>query len=172
MFDYDPVIPSYEIKRIVQSRQVDDSHISGGQFCWPFAMPPLITLNSFSGSSSTAGHRSSKDGVPGRNVEFKFIVTIYRRGRLRVAQTVEFVTFISCREGSLTVYFDFRLTQKILYIPPPDSQKNLSPSIPDCLPRRRPAISSWPQQRLPAVSTKGIIFGKVPVEVGGSSSQA
>ena len=84
VFDRDPIIPSFEAKRILLSHQVDESHISGGKFCWPFAIAPPADSISPLGSSadSSLGHQSSIGHGPVRDLKFQLIVTIYRRGRL------------------------------------------------------------------------------------------
>ena len=73
--------------------------------------------------------------------------------------------------GSLTIYVDFRVKQKIFYVPRPDPSLRASPaqisvSLPgDVAPTPAPSMSSWPQQKLPAVIVRGVIFDKVNVEV-------
>jgi hypothetical protein len=73
--------------------------------------------------------------------------------------------------GSLTIYVEFRVKQKIFYVPQPDPSLRSSPaqmsvSLPgDIAPTLAPPMSSWPQQKLPTVIVRGVIFDKVNVEV-------
>jgi len=61
--------------------------------------------------------------------------------------------------------------QKILYVPRPDPSLRSSPaqisvSLPeDVPPTSAPSMSSWPQQKLPTVIVRGVIFDRVNVEV-------
>jgi hypothetical protein len=61
--------------------------------------------------------------------------------------------------------------QKIFYVPRPDpslrsSPAQISDSLPgDVAPTPAPSMSSWPQQRLPTVIVRGVIFDRVNVEV-------
>jgi|SRR5712671_2967680 len=109
MFDIDPIIPSFETKRVLLSQQVrvDQSHVSNGIFRWPFAIaPPTASVPSSSSSSSVAesshGHQSTNGNSTGSNPRFQLIVTIYRQGRL--TPNVGFVVSISCHESSLIVF--------------------------------------------------------------------
>lgn len=92
VFDSDLNIPSFEAKRILLSHQVDDSHISGGEFCWPFAIaPPADSISPLNPSADPSlGLRSSisRRSVVS-NLRFQLFVTIYRHGRL--ARNVWFV---------------------------------------------------------------------------------
>jgi hypothetical protein len=73
--------------------------------------------------------------------------------------------------GSLTIYVEFRVKQKIFYDPQPDPSLRSSPaqmsvSLPgNIAPTSAPSMSSWPQQKLPTVIVRGVIFDKVNVEV-------
>ncbi|KAF8485988.1 hypothetical protein DFH94DRAFT_163201 [Russula ochroleuca] len=147
VFDSDNIIPSFEVKRVLLSQQVDDSHTSNGYFCWPFALlPPADSIPS-SGSSadSSYGHQSSFSHGTDSDLKFQLIVTISRRGRLNRNVGVK---------------------QKIFYVPPPDhpvlrsSPAQISISLPDTT-----TTSSWTQQRLPPVGMKGLLHGQVYVEV-------
>lgn len=89
MFDSDSIIPSYEARRILlpQQIQADDSNVSGGQFCWPFAIAsPTPSALSSSGSSilpdSSTGRQSSRGHSVGNDPRYELNVTMYRRGRL------------------------------------------------------------------------------------------
>ena len=170
MFDLDPTVPSYEAKRKLLSHQVDNSHISNGQFCWPFSIPSPTTSASSSSASSRASsplrHQSSDCHGTGGDQKFQLIVTIYRRGRLN--SNVVFVVVIPCHERSLTLCFGFRMRQKIHYIHTPDPSMRSSPtpvpaSLP--LPQDLPVIPSWKKQKFPPVLLKGVMFGQAPVEV-------
>ncbi len=173
MFDLDPIIPRFEVKRALSSQQVDESHISGGNFCWPFTItPPTESVSSSSSSAdSTPGHQSSNDHSAGGDVTFQLIVTICRRGRL--TRNVGSVISILYHGGSLTVCFVFRVKQQIFYVPHPDSSPcwwtspaRISISLPgDAAPISTPSMSSWPQQLLPVVRVRGVIFNRVDVEV-------
>jgi hypothetical protein len=75
--------------------------------------------------------------------------------------------------GLLTTYVEFRVKQKIFYVPRPDPSLRSSPvqisvNLPeDVAPTPTPALSmsSWPQQELPTVTVRGVIFDRVNVEV-------
>ena len=166
VFDSDPIIPSFEAKRILLSHQVEDSHISGGRFRWPFAIaPPADSISSFgsSASSSSHGHQSSI----GHDLKFQLIVTIYRRGRL--TRNVGFVVPTFYHENlSLTSCFEFRVKQKIFYVPRPDPTLRSSPGqisvdLPHVTPT--PTTIPWTPQKLPAVLVRGVMFGQVSVQV-------
>jgi hypothetical protein len=166
VFDSDNIIPSFEVKRVLLSQQVDDSHTSNGYFCWPFALlPPADSIPS-SGSSadSSYGHQSSFSHGTDSDLKFQLIVTISRRGRLN--RNVGFVVPILCHDRSFNVCFEFSVKQKIFYVPPPDhpvlrsSPAQISISLPDTT-----TTSSWTQQRLPPVGMKGLLHGQVYVEV-------
>ena len=173
MFDLDPIIPRFEVKRALSSQQVDESHISGGNFCWPFTItPPTESVSSSSSSAdSTPGHQSSNDHSAGGDVTFQLIVTICRRGRL--TRNVGSVISILYHGGSLTVCFVFRVKQQIFYVPHPDSSPcwwtspaRISISLPgDAAPISTPSMSSWPRKELPTVRVRGVIFNRVNIEV-------
>lgn len=166
VFDSDPIIPSFEVKRILLSQQVDESLISDGYLCWPFAIsPPADTIPS-SGSSadSSIGLQSSHSHGTDSDLKFQLIVTISRRRRIN--RNIGFVVPILYRDGSLTICFEFRVKQRILYVPPPDhpvlrsSPVPISINLPDIT-----TIPSWTQQKLPSVVMKGLLHGQVNVEV-------
>ena len=170
VFDSDPIIPSFEAKRILLSHQVEDSHISGGRFRWPFAIaPPADSISSFgsSASSSSHGHQSSIGHGPVHDLKFQLIVTIYRRGRL--TRNVGFVVPTFYHENlSLTSCFEFRVKQKIFYVPRPDPTLRSSPGqisvdLPHVTPT--PTTIPWTPQKLPAVLVRGVMFGQVSVQV-------
>lgn len=168
MFDSDPIIPSFEAKRILLSHQVDKSHISGGDFRWPFAIaPPSDSISSSSSSSaSSLGHQSSNGHSPVSDLNFQLIVTINRRGRL--TRNIGYVISISAMTVSLTFCFEFRVKQKIFYVPPPDPSLRSSPAqMSVILPPDTPTstISSWIPQKLPPVVVRGVLFNEVAVEV-------
>jgi hypothetical protein len=169
VFDSDPIIPSFEARRILLSHQVDDSHISGGKFCWPFAIAPPADSISPLGSSadSSLGHQSSIGHGPVHDPKFQLIVTIYRRGRL--TRNVGFVVPILYHDSfSLTFYFELRVKQKIFYVPRPDPSLRSSPAqISVNLPPDTPTPTTipWTPQKLPAVVVRGVMFGQVTVEV-------
>jgi len=168
MFDLDPKVPSYEAKRKMLSHQVDNSHISNDQFCWPFSIPSPTPASPSSASSladSPLGHQSSNGHSTGSNQKFQLIVTIYRRGRLN--PNVAFVITISCHERSLTLCFGFRMRQKGHFIHPPDPTTRSSPTpVSVSLPQDPPAIiTSWEEQPFPPVFLRGVMFRQVPVEV-------
>ncbi|KAI9509804.1 hypothetical protein F5148DRAFT_693119 [Russula earlei] len=148
MFESDPIRPSFETKRILLSQQVDQSHISGGIFRWPFAIAfPTASVSSSSSSttSSSLGHQSLHANGAGSDPKFQLVVTIYRHGRLTR---------------------NVGLRQKIYYVPPPDpSDPSSPPSTLDVLPHDHPVDTSWPEQKLPAVLVSGVMFGQVHVEV-------
>src|SRR5487761_1131865 len=129
MFDSDPITPSYEAKRVLLSKHVDYSQISGGQFCWPFTISSPTASVSSSGESSVTdsslGHLSSNARSDGRDRRFQLIVTIYRRGWLN--RNLGLVIAISCPACSLTLCFGFRMKQRISYVPPPDPSVKSSP---------------------------------------------
>jgi hypothetical protein len=159
-------MPIFEVKRVLLSQRVDDSHISGGNFCWPFTIVPPTDSVSSSGSSagSSLGHQSSESHNTGSDLKFQLNVTISRRGRL--SPNVGFVFPILCHDGSLTVCFEFRVKQKIFYVPPPDPSLRSSPAqISVSLPLDTATTSSWPQQKFPPVVMRGVMFGHVNVEV-------
>jgi hypothetical protein len=166
VFDSDPIIPSFEVKRILLSQQVDESLILDGYFCWPFAiLPPADSIPSSSSSAdSSLGHQSSHSYGTDSDLKFQLLVTISRRGRLN--KNIGFVVPILCRDGSFIVCFEFRVKQRILYVPPPDhpvlrsSPAQISISLPDIT-----TIPLWPQQKLPSVVMKGLLHGQVNVEV-------
>lgn len=78
-----------------------------------------------------------------------------------------FHNMISC----LITYIEFRVKQKILYVPRPDlllrsSPAQISVKLPeDVPPTSIPSMSSWPQQKFPAVVVSGVIFNRAAVEV-------
>src|SRR5712671_4258062 len=172
MFDIDPIIPSFETKRVLLSQQVrvDQSHVSNGIFRWPFAIaPPTASVPSSSSSSSVAesshGHQSTNGNSTGSNPRFQLIVTIYRQGRL--TPNVGFVVSISCHESSLIVCFNSRVRQVISYVPPPDPSvlQSSPPSTTISLPYELPANLPWAEQKLPSVVVRGVMFRRVHVEV-------
>jgi hypothetical protein len=171
MFDADQIKPSYEARRVLLSQQVDYSHVSGGQFCWPFTIAsPTASTSSSSASSvtdSSVGHTSLNSPSAGSDLHFQLIVTIYRRGRLN--RNVGFVTTLSCHERPLTLCFGFRVKQKISYIPPPDPSIHLVQSSPQPLsidlPHDPPVVLPWPKQNFPPVRVRGVMFGQISVEV-------
>ena len=71
----------------------------------------------------------------------------------------------------LTIYIEFRVKQKILYVPHPgpllrSSLAQISVSLPgDVAPASIPSMSSWPQQKFPTVIVSGVIFDRADVEV-------
>jgi hypothetical protein len=91
VFDSDPITPIFEVKRVLLSQRIDDSHISGGNYCWPFTIVPPTDPDSSTSSlaESSHGHQSSNSHSTGSNLRFQLIVTIHRRGRL--TQNVGFV---------------------------------------------------------------------------------
>ena len=103
MFDADQIRPSYEARRVLQSQQVDYSHVTDGQFCWPFIIssPTAPTLSSSASSvtESSLGHPSLNGHA---NQHFQLIVTIYRRGRLN--RNIGFVISTSCVMNVLLHY--------------------------------------------------------------------
>lgn len=130
MFDADQIRPSYEAKRILLSQQVDYSHISGGQFCWPFtiASPTASTSSSSTSSVSSLGNTSPNSYSTRSDIHFQLIVTIYRRGRLN--RNIGFVITISCHERPLTLVLE--LGKKYLTFPlqiPPCSLCSLHPNL-------------------------------------------
>jgi len=171
MFDADQIRPSYEARRVLLSQQVDYSHVSGGQFCWPFTIAsPTPSTSSSSASSvtdSSLGHTSLNSHSARSDLHFQLIVTIYRRGRLN--RNVGFVITISYHERPLTLCFGFRVRQKISYILPPDPSVRSVQSSPQPLsidlPHDPPPILSWPKQNFPPVRVRGVMFGQVSVEV-------
>lgn len=165
MFDSDPIKPIFEVKRVLLSDRVEDSHFSGGTFCWPFTIVPDSDPSTSSSAASSLGHQSSNSDSTGTSdLKFQLIVTIYRRGRL--TPNVGFVIPILCNDDSLTVYFEFRVKQQIFYVPPPDPSLRSSPAqISVTLPVDTATIAPWPQQNFPPVNMKGVLFGHVNVEV-------
>jgi hypothetical protein len=99
VFDSDPIIPSFEAKRVLLSHQVDESHISGGKVCWPLAIaPPADSISPLSSSAdSSLGHQSSIGHGRVNDLKFQLIVTIYRRGRL--TRNVGFVVAVLCHDS-------------------------------------------------------------------------
>jgi hypothetical protein len=168
MFDSDPIAPSYEARRNLLPH-VDHSNVSDGHFNWPFAIAsPTASASSPSSSpvtGSSLGHQSLNGHSTGSVLKFQLIVTIYRRGRFN--WNIGFVITISFHERSLTLYFGFRVTQKLSYVSPPDpSVQSSSPrSLSIDLPYDPPAILSWPKQNFPAVVVRGVMFRRIRVEL-------
>jgi hypothetical protein len=164
VFDSDPIIPSGESKSVMLPQNVDSSHLSDGHYHWPFSIvPPTIVVsspNSPSAESSLGpGHISSHGR--GRDLKHQLVVTIYRRGRLN--RNVGFVHFalLYGRWFIVGLGSDFRVTQQIRYVPPPD------PSMPSCpspsaieAPHDFPVNSDWEPQEYPGVLVKGSFYGK------------
>jgi len=151
VFDSDPIIPSFEARRILLSHQVDKSRISGGEFRWPFAIaPPSDSISSLGSSSgSSLGHQSSNGHSPVSDLKFQLIVTINRRGRLTR---------------------NIGVKQKIFYVPPPDPSLRSSPAqmsviLPPDTPTSTIASCQWTPQKLPPVVVRGVMFGEIAVEV-------
>ena len=102
MFDSDPVAPSYEAKCVLLSQQIDYSHVSDGQFCWPFAIsPPDASFSSSHASSATnssLGHLWSSAHRAGNNQRFRLTVTICRRQWLNRNIGFVIAQVFSCHE--------------------------------------------------------------------------
>src|SRR5712675_1734032 len=171
MFDIHPIVPSFEATRVLLSQQVqvDQSHVSSGVYRWPFAISASVPSSSSSSRSSSGvepslGHQSTNGNSTRSNPRFQLVVTIYRQGRF--APKVRFVVSISCRESSLTVCFDSRVRQVISYVPPPDpSVRQSSPPSTTIPPYNPPANLPWTEQKFPSVVVRGVMFGRVHVEV-------
>ncbi|KAI9439546.1 hypothetical protein H4582DRAFT_1535517 [Lactarius indigo] len=148
LFESDPVTPSCEIKRTLSPQEVDESRISGGHFSWPFVITPPSVLSSIAAPASartdpSITHHSSGDHFIRPRTQL--MVIIYRTG------------------GRLTRNVGLR--QPIYYIPPPTPGTPSPPSqIPTSIPPDFP-VDSWPEQKLPDVIMRGIIFRKLQVEV-------
>ena len=64
---------------------------------------------------------------------------------------------------SLKFCFEFRVKQKILYVPRPDPSSWISVNHP--LDTPTPTAIPWTPQSLPTIVVKGVMFGLVSVEV-------
>ncbi|KAH9173756.1 hypothetical protein EDB89DRAFT_2068550 [Lactarius sanguifluus] len=156
VFESDPIIPSYETKRIILPNQVDESCISGGQFSWPFVISPPPILSSSSSSSAASGSSDSSLG--------QYLV----RDHHDKPKVQLIVTF--CRHGRLTR--NLVLREPIHYVPPPDPVTTPPPLIPTNPPTDPfvgpPDLSvdpSWAQQTFPVILVKGVMFRQLQVEV-------
>ena len=169
VFDSDPIIPSFEARRVLLSHQVNESHISGGRFCWPFVIAPPADFISPLGSSadSSLGHQSSIGNGPVHDLKFQLIVTIYRHGRL--TRNLGFVVPALYHDSFfLTFCFELRVKQKIFYVPRSDPSTRICVNHPlDTLTPTTPTPTNipWTPQKLPAVIVRGVMFGQVSVEV-------
>ncbi|KAH9025329.1 hypothetical protein EDB84DRAFT_401820 [Lactarius hengduanensis] len=156
VFESDPVIPSYETKRIILPNQVDESCISGGQFSWPFVISPPPVLSSSPSSTAASGSSDSSLG--------QYLI----RDHHDKPKVQLIVTF--CRHGRLTR--NLVLRQPIHYIPPPDPVTTPPPLIPTNPPTDPfvdpPGLSvdpSWAQQTFPVILVKGVMSRQLQVEV-------
>jgi len=170
MFDLDPMVPSYEAKSklLPQSHQVDNSLISNDQFFWPFSIPSPTTSapssSAFSHAEPSLRHQSSNGHGADNDRKFQLIVTIYRRRRLN--SNVVFVITIRCHERSFTLYFGFRMRQKIHFIHRPDPSMRPSPTpVSVTVPEGPPVMPSCKEQKFPLALLRGVMFGQAPVEV-------
>ena len=176
------MIPSAETKCVLLPHQVDSSHLSGGEYRWPFSIPPPPVTAS-SASSSSAGHSSlghrflsspsfrSHSSLGHRSYdrksdpEFKLVVIMHRPGLF--TRNIEFVLSILLSECYLPgPSCSLRVRQQICYVAPPDPFISLCSSpISFDHPPMLLTDPSWSPQNYPSVMVRGVMFSERDVEV-------